>query len=192
MGDLTEERVSSERVFTGRILKVRVDEVLLQPGGHSARREVVEHPGAVAIVPLTEDGRVLLVRQYRYAAGVELLEIPAGTLEPGEDLATCARRELSEETGGRALVLELLATVFTSPGFCDERIHIYLARLDPEAVGGQHPDEDERLHVEAVPLAKALDMALAGRIQDAKSVVGLTLAAARVGALGRAGEDGPR
>jgi ADP-ribose pyrophosphatase len=113
-------------------------------------------------------------------------------LEPGEDLAACAQRELSEETGRRASSLELLVSVFTSPGFCDERIHIYLARLDPEAVGEQHPDEDERLRVETLPLAQALEMALAGRIRDAKSVVGLTLAAARVGALGRVGEDGPR
>lgn len=177
---MKEEQVSSERVYSGRVVRLRVDRVRLEPGGRLARREVVEHPGAVALVPLTADGQVVLVRQYRYAAGRELLEIPAGTLEPGEDPETCARRELEEETGRRARSLEHLASVFTSPGFCSEQIHIYLARLEDKPGGEPHPDEDERLLIESMPLEEALAWALGGRLTDAKSIVGLAMAAARV------------
>lgn len=177
-----EDRVSSREVFAGRILRVRDDEVRLDPGGRLAKREVVEHPGAAAIVPLWPDGRVLLVRQYRYAAGQALLELPAGTLRPGEDPAACARRELAEETGAVALSLDLLASVFASPGFCTERIHIYLARLPAGDVGETHPDADERVETVALPLAEALAMAADGRLQDAKTVTGLFLARARLDA----------
>lgn len=176
---MKEETVSSEQVYTGRIVRLRVDEVRLVPAGRLARREVVEHPGAVAIVPVTPDGHVLLVRQYRYAAGEELLEIPAGTLEPGEDPTDCAVRELAEETGHRATRVELLTSVFMSPGFCNELIHIYLARLEGMAGGPRDPDEDEQLEVVRLPLARALDLARSGQLRDAKSVVGLCLAAAR-------------
>ncbi len=177
---LKEVMVSSRKVFSGRAVRLRVDEVRLEPEGRAARREVVEHPGAVALVPLTADGQVLLVRQYRYAAGRELLEIPAGTLEPGEDPEVCARRELEEETGRRAVGLEHLASVFTSPGFCDELMHIYLARLEEGPGGQSHPDEDERIVLEAMPFEEALALALGGRMGDAKSVAGLALAATRL------------
>jgi ADP-ribose pyrophosphatase len=186
---LTERKASSRRVFSGRLLRVRVDKVVLLPDGRETVREVVEHPGAVAIVALTGDDCVLLVRQYRYAAGRNLLELPAGTLELGEDPVSCAHRELGEETGRRAASLEPLSTIFTSPGFCDERIHLFLARVDAEAAAGLRPDPDERLAVETVKLDDALAMVLAGQIEDAKSAVGLTLAAAKVGALRQASSD---
>ncbi len=178
---MKEVRVSSEQVYAGRVVRLRVDAVRLEPDGVPARREVIDHPGAVALVPVTRDRRVLLVRQYRYAAGQELLEIPAGTLEAGEEPETCARRELAEETGSKAATLELLASLFTSPGFCSERIHLFLARLEDGPGGDLDPDEDERLELVAMPFAEALAEALAGRIHDAKSVAGLTLAAARLG-----------
>ncbi len=178
---MKEEQVSSERVFSGRVVKLRVDDVRLEPEGRMARREVVEHPGAVALVSLTADGRVVLVRQYRYAAGRELLEIPAGTIEPGEDPETCARRELEEETGRRARSLEHLASLYSSPGFCSEQIHIYLARLEDGPGGNPRPDDDERLTLELLPLEEALALATGGRLADAKSVAGLALAAARIG-----------
>lgn len=182
---MKEVLVSSRAIYGGRVVRLRVDDVRLEPEGRLASREVVDHPGAVALVPLTQDGQVLLVRQYRYAAGRELLEIPAGTLEPGEDPEACAIRELEEETGRKAGRLELLGSVYTSPGFCSERIHIYLARLDPGPGGAMHPDEDERLLLEALPLETALEMAMSGRMADAKSVAGLAMAAARLGTRGQ-------
>jgi len=178
---MREELVSSTTVFEGRIVKVRVDQVRLGPEGRAARREVVGHPGAVAVVAVTPDGEVVLVRQFRYAAGEELLEVPAGTLEPGEEPADCARRELAEETGRTAGGVELLASLYTSPGFCDEVIHVFLARLDGTPARPQSPDEDERLYPITVPLAAALKMAGEGRLRDAKTVAGLWLAAARLG-----------
>jgi len=177
-----EETVSSRQVFAGRILRVRDDEVRLVPGGRLTRREVVEHPGAVAIVAVGPDQSVVLVRQYRYAAGQALLEIPAGTLRPGEDPAACAERELAEETGAQVLSLEPLATLFVSPGFCTERVHLYLARLGQVAAGDPHPDEDERLEVVVLPLAEALAMVRDGRLPDAKSAAGLLLARDRLDA----------
>ena len=180
MTDLRERPVSSERVYEGRVVRLRVDSVRLEPEGRLARREVVDHPGAVAVVAVTGGGEVLLVRQYRYAVGRELLEIPAGTLEPGEQPETCARRELEEETGRQAGSLEPLGAVFTSPGFCSERIHLYLARLEDGPGGRAHPDEDERLVVEVLPFEEALRLALEGRLADAKTVAGLAMAAPRV------------
>ncbi len=162
------------------MVNLRIDEVRLGPAGRTARREVVEHRGAVAVVPLTPGGRVVLVRQYRYAAGEELLEIPAGTLEPGEDPEACALRELAEETGYRATALELLASLFTSPGFCSECIHVYLARLGGEESGAPRPDADEQLEALTLPLTEAVGLALSGRLRDAKTVAGLLLAEGRL------------
>lgn len=176
-----EERITSEVIYKGRIVTLRVDEVRLLPDRRVARREVVDHPGAVAVVPLTAAGEVVLVRQYRYAAGEALLEIPAGALERGENPYRCAERELLEETGRRAAALERLAAVFPSPGFCSELIHLYLARLEDGPADPQSPDEDENLEIVTIPLARALAMARAGRLRDAKTVAGLFLAAAREG-----------
>ena len=151
------------------------------PDGKAASREVVQHPGAVAVVPLTSGGEVVLVRQYRYAVGEDLLEIPAGTLETGEDPAGCAERELLEETGRRAASLEVLGKVFPSPGFCTELIHLYLAHLEDGPGSLPCPEEDERLEVVVIPLSRALRMAGEGRFRDGKTVAGLFLAATRLG-----------
>jgi ADP-ribose pyrophosphatase len=163
---------SSKTVFRGKLLEVRVDR--LRIGGRVVEREVVVHPGAVAVVPLTAEREVILVCQYRHPARARLWEIPAGTLAPGEQPLAAAQRELEEETGYRAGDWVRLAEVYTSPGFCTEKMAIYLARGLSEGEGS--PDEDEDLQVAKVPWDRAMDWLAHGRFQDAKTVLGLLLA----------------
>lgn len=173
MTRLNEDMISSEVVFAGRVLTVRHDTVRL-PDGREASREVVAHPGAVAVVPVTETGEVVLVRQFRYPVGKALLEVPAGKLDKGERPEDCARRELEEETGLRAGRLEHLASFYTAPGFTDEIMHLYVAReLTPTA---QNTDSDEFLEIERYTPAAAKAMVGTGEIVDAKTIVGLLLA----------------
>jgi len=169
-----ELRVSSKRIYDGHIVNLRVDEVKLE-NGKTAKREIVEHRGATAIVPILEDGRVVLVRQYRYAAATELLEIPAGTLEPDEAPENCARRELEEETGFKCREIKKMMEIFLAPGYSTEKIHIYLATGLSEAK--MRLEEDERINVEKVPISTALEMVSSGKIQDAKTISGLYVAA---------------
>lgn len=176
-GELSEIRLHGERVWRGRVLAVDVDRVRLADGRETVR-DVVRHPGAVVIVPLFADTTVLLERQYRYAAGEVLLELPAGTLETGEAPLECARRELAEETGHVAGQWEPLATFYAAPGFCDERMHAYLA-TELTAGGASHPDHDERIDLVRVPLDQALRLVDSGEIRDAKSIVALLLLARR-------------
>ena len=173
-GEQMEEKCLEERVvFDGKLLKVRADRVQL-PGGAETVREVVAHPGAVAMVPLTDDGQVVLIRQWRYAAGGALLEIPAGTLEPGESPDVCAARELAEEIGCRAECLRPLGAFFLAPGYSSEKIHLFLATgLQPATA---QPDADENIERVDVPLAEAVAMVGDGRIQDAKTIAGVLLA----------------
>lgn len=168
--------LASRRVFSGRVVGLRVDRVRL-PGGLETEREVVEHRGAAAVVPLTEGGEVLLVRQFRYAVGEPLLEIPAGTLEPGEAPLACAVRELAEEAGVQAAQWDPLAVLYPSPGVLTEAMHIFLATGLSPMPGRAAPDED--LAVERLPLEEALARVERGEIRDAKSVAGLLLAARR-------------
>jgi 8-oxo-dGTP pyrophosphatase MutT (NUDIX family) len=165
---------SSERLFTGRAFTLRVDQVSID-GKPPLPWEVIEHPGGVAIVPFDEDSNILMVRQYRHAVGVELLELPAGTLKKGEDPALTARRELQEEVGMDAANLELIGEFFLAPGYSSELMRVYWATGLMEATLPQ--DEDEVIAVERVPFAEAVQMALNGQIRDAKSVSGLLLAA---------------
>ncbi|MGB9859138.1 MAG: NUDIX domain-containing protein [Moorellaceae bacterium] len=168
--NLREVCVKSERIYTGKILNLRRDIVLL-PDGREASREVVEHTGAVAIVALEPDGRIYLVRQYRYPIGRVTLEIPAGKLDAGEDPATCARRELMEEIGLAAGELRLLLTFYSTPGFSDEIMYLFLATgLRPQK---SQPDEDEFLEVVCLPLEEAVEKIRTGEIVDAKSIAGL-------------------
>jgi ADP-ribose pyrophosphatase len=177
MGQSDVEVLESRQVFEGRVLDVRVDRVRLG-NGHVSELEVVRHPGAVAVAALTATGDVLLVRQYRYATGGWVLEVPAGKLDPGEDPETAAIRELEEECGFRAGRLEPLGWVWTTPGFTNERIWLFLARdLEPSRAALQ---DDEVLTVEAVPIADAIERALDGTLEDAKSVCCLTRAARRI------------
>lgn len=191
-GDVA-ETIESRTVFEGRLLTVAVERVRL-PDGTTVERELVRHPGAAGVLPLFRgpDGddrspSVLLVRQHRHAAGRELWEIPAGTLEPGEDPRSCAIRELEEEAGLRAGELRRLGAVHTSPGFTDERIHLFLA-VDPEP-GRASPEPEETIRAERMPLAAALEMVEAGEVEDAKSATALLLAERALA--GRATETPP-
>lgn len=167
--DLAERPLTEDVAWTGRIFNVDRLRVEL-PDGRVAIRDVVRHPGAVAIVALTEEGRICLVRQYRTALGRVTVEIPAGKLAPGEDPLECAGRELLEETGMSAEKIAFLTTIATSDGFCDELIHIYMATgLE---FSRSDPDADEFINVDLVPLEELVDAVLDGRIEDAKTVVG--------------------
>jgi ADP-ribose pyrophosphatase len=162
--------LNREIVFDGNHIQVRVDRVI-EPAGHEATREIVVHPGAVCIVARPNDSEVLLVRQYRHSTGRELLEIPAGGLDPGEDPLDAARRELEEETGYHAANIVERARFWTTPGFTTEYMWLYEAT---ELTRTQiDPDEDEVIEVDVVKVADALRMIDDGRIQDAKSILGL-------------------
>ena len=172
--DLTEKKIKEEARYSGVIMDVRVDSVLL-PSGRQSKREIVEHPGGVTILPLDENGDVYCVRQYRYAFSTELLEVPAGKLEPGEEPYPAAIRELGEETGITAGRIDFLGAFLMSPGFCTEVLHIYLAR--ELSFGASHPDEDEFLNVEKHSLCELLDMVMRGELRDAKSAIAVLKAA---------------
>lgn len=185
MADAPRERLSTRRVYDGRVVKLDVDTIRTPDGTGTMDLEIVRHPGAAAVIPLLSDATsrdptVLLIQQYRYAAGGAIWEIPAGVLQPGEDPAQCAARELHEETGARARHIEHLTTVFTTPGFTDEAIHLFVATgLD---VGEPQHLEDEFIRVEARPLSRILEMVRDGEIRDAKSIVALLyLAGFRLG-----------
>jgi len=176
MPESPERIVDSRPIYDGRIVRFRVDTVAL-PDGSTVKREVILTPGAVVIIPLTDDGRVRLVRQYRSAAGEFMLELPAGTLEPGESPAAAAPRELAEETGDRAAHWERLTGFYTIPGICDEYLHLFLATgLTP---GEPNREADEFIEVVTLPLEEALSMVKTGTIYDAKTMIGLLLAAGR-------------
>jgi len=166
----TEKEISRETVFLGRIINVRADIAEIHGGVHVSR-EVVEHPGGVCIVPMDADGSFWCVRQFRYPIMRALLEFPAGKLEPGEDPLECAVRELQEETGLTAGRVVYLGPIYTSPGFSNEILHLYLA-LDLTE-GEANPDENEFLTVERIPADRMLTMALQNEIPDAKTLIGL-------------------
>lgn len=171
-----EKLLERRAAYEGRMLHVYSDRVEI--GGRETTREVVLHPGACAILPVTEKKEILFVRQYRYAAEETLLEIPAGKIDPGEAPDVCAARELTEETGFRAERLRKLGAVFTTPGFCNEKIHLYLAdRLVP---AHQHLDTDEFLDVVKIPLDEALEMIRNGEISDAKTLAAFAIVAGRL------------
>ena len=181
MMDFTEKTLESRRIFEGRVIKVRVDRVSL-PGGQESEREIVEHLGAVAMVPVDARGRVYLVRQYRKPMEKMLLEIPAGKLEPGENPLECARRELTEEIGFFPGKIDKLTFYYSSPGFSNEGIHLYLAT---ELVRQDTPgEEDEFLEVLTMPLTEALDMVMSGEIEDGKTISGLLMVARQLGIWG--------
>jgi ADP-ribose pyrophosphatase len=164
--------IGSREIYSGRVINLRVDEIEVKDG-LNVRREVVEHPGAVVIVPVDAEGRILWVRQHRYAAGRELLELPAGTLEHDETPENTARRELIEEAGFAAADWRNLGGFFSAPGFCSEYLHAFLAtELTPETADG---DEDEDIEVEPLSLERSLARVDAGDIEDAKSLAALFL-----------------
>lgn len=167
-------KVQSSRVaFAGRVFSVRSDRVEL-PDGRTATLDIVDHGGAVVIVPVDGAGRLVLIRQYRHAAGRDLLEFPAGTLEEGEDPDLTAQRELREETGMAAERLEHLGSFFLAPGYSTEYMHVYLAAGLSDAPLPQ--DDDEILEIERWPLAELVETARSGGLADAKSLAALYLA----------------
>lgn len=171
--DLIESKLKSEDIFEGRLLHVKKDTVRL-PNGTIAYREWIRHPGAAAVLPITPDGRLIFVRQYRYPVQQVTLEVPAGKLDgEGEDPLECARRELSEETGYRAERYTYLTKLATTVGFSNEFIYIYAAEgLTP---GRQHPDEDEFINVYTMTMDEAVEKIKSGEICDAKSVTAVLL-----------------
>jgi ADP-ribose pyrophosphatase len=169
---LAETTIESKVVFQGKIINLRVDTVRL-PSGRIAVREIADHSDSICVVPVDEDGNVLLVRQYRKPAEAALLEVPAGGVEDGEVSQETVQRELQEEVGYRAGKLEHLSSFWLAPGWCTEYMHAYLATdLTPATLDA---DDDENIQVERVPLAQTLELIASGEIQDAKSIASLLL-----------------
>lgn len=172
-------QLTSKRIHSGRVIDLDVDTVRF-PDGSTGQLEIIRHPGAAAVVPFAsdpsgDDPTVLLIKQYRYAANGPLIEIPAGRLDPGEDPAVCAKRELREEVGVTAKRVKRLTTIWTTPGFTDERIHLFWAS---DLTADQHAREpDEFIEVIPKPLSEALQMVRSGEIADAKTALSLLLVA---------------
>ncbi len=172
--------IESTRVFKGLIFDVDRDRLLLEDGRETVR-EVVRHSGGAGGLPIFADGRVALVRQYRHPAGRELLEIPAGKIEEGESPDECARREIEAETGARPGKMEKIAEFYSTPGFCEEKLYVFLATgLEPAS---QDLDDDEALDVVYLSLDEAIALARKGEIEDSKTLIALLLAELRLKAV---------
>ncbi|QTM99723.1 NUDIX domain-containing protein [Sediminibacillus dalangtanensis] len=168
MDKFEERTIASETIFNGKVVKLQVDEVSL-PDGNTSKREIIKHPGAVAIIPVTKDNKILFVEQYRKPLEKTLVEIPAGKLEPGEKPEITAKRELEEETGYTTNELTFLTSFYTSPGFADEIIHLYITKdlhlLEEEVAG----DEDEFVDILELSLEEAEQLVKEQRIHDVKT-----------------------
>ena len=173
----TEIKLNSKEIFKGNVFRVTMDQVELE-NGMTSFREVVHHNGGACILPLTDDDKVLMVRQYRYALKEELWELPAGKLEKGEDPFEAVKREQMEETGTTGENYISLGNLYPSPGYCGEIIRIWACRVAQK--GEMHLDEDEFLEVERIPLDKAVEMVLNNEIPDSKTQVGILKTAALV------------
>lgn len=170
MKDLIEKTKERSTVFQGRLLRLDVDSVTL-PDGNEGVREYIRHPGGVGVVALTDEGEVLLVKQYRYPYGEVLTEIPAGKRDPGEEPLVTGMRELEEETGYRAATYTPLGVMYPTPGCCDEKVYLYLATGLTAA--DAHPDADEFLEVERCPLDTLVERVMQGDIPDAKTQIAI-------------------
>ncbi|NLK21724.1 MAG: NUDIX hydrolase [Epulopiscium sp.] len=168
--DFEHETINRKEIYKGKIISL-VQDIISLPNGKTAKRDVVLHNGAAAIVPMDESGNILFVRQYRQPVGEEILEIPAGTLEEGEEPLECAKRELEEETGYKANEFTHICSMYTAVGFCTEIIHIYLGT--DLIMGKQNLDEDEFVNVEKYPFNEAMKMIFDGRIKDSKTISGI-------------------
>jgi len=167
--------IKKQRLYIGKVFNLVVDEIEYASGSR-AIREVAEHPGGAVVLATFPDKRIILVRQFRYPLGKFLYELPAGKLGPGEDPALCAARELAEETGYRAKTWRRLTAIYTSPGFCTEQLHIFLATDLSPALEGQALEEGEHsLTVEIVPVSDAIKMIERGEIVDGKTICGILL-----------------
>ena len=168
-----EKGLTSETVYDGKLFKV-IKETVRLPDGRVRPREIVKHPGAVALVPVDGEGRLILVRQYRRAVDKVLLEIPAGTREPGEDAETCALREIQEETGYKANNVTKMGGFYSAPGFCTEYLECFLL-TDLEEIADVEGDEDEDIEIERLSKDEAIEAILRGEICDAKSICGILM-----------------
>ena len=174
---MTEETLSSKAIYGGRVVKLRVDTVKL-PGGRRTTREIVEHSDAVAVVAVNADGNVLLVKQFRKPVEKELLEVPAGCIEPGEDPVATVRRELREETGFLPRKIDRIGGFYSAPGFCTEYLHLYLATdLVPNPL---YAEDTDSIKLVPVPLRQVAELIASGTICDAKSIAGLLLFLAKL------------
>ncbi|MCH5303932.1 MAG: NUDIX hydrolase [Ruminococcus sp.] len=170
MDNLSEKTLNSKTVFDGKILRILLDEVEL-PDGKTASREVVNHVGGVCVAPLDEENNLYFVRQFRYPYKEITLELPAGKLEKGSTVLENGKRELLEETGCEGYSFISLGAMYPSTGYTDEIIHLYACKV--KSVGEQHPDEDEFLNVEKIPLEKAVEMVLNNQLPDAKTQIAI-------------------
>ncbi|MGN1400578.1 MAG: NUDIX hydrolase [Bacillus sp. (in: firmicutes)] len=168
MKKFEEKTISSSEIFSGKVIKVQVDDVEL-PNGKQSKREIVKHPGAVAVIAITPENKIVMVEQYRKALEQSIVEIPAGKLEPGEEPALTARRELEEETGYECGSLELITSFYTSPGFADELVHMYVAKDLKKKEDAADLDEDEFVELMEITLEEAEQLMEEKRICDAKT-----------------------
>lgn len=169
MSNLEEKTLHSEEIFSGKVISLHLQDVEL-PNGKQSKREIIKHPGAVAILAITADKKVVMVEQYRKALERTIVEIPAGKLEKGEEPALCARRELEEETGYECESLELLTSFYTSPGFADEIVHVYIATGLTKKENAAALDEDEFVNLEELTLEEAVQYIKEQKIYDAKTI----------------------
>ncbi len=172
-----EKTVSSEHIFKGRIIDVKLDKVMM-PSGELADREIVGHPGGVGIVAITDDNKIIMVKQYRKPLEKAIYEIPAGKLDPNEEVEVCGKRELLEETGATAENFEYLGFMYPSPGFTDEVTHIYLAT--GLSFGNANPDDDEFLDIEFFDMETVKEMIMNNEINDGKTIMGFFKAVERL------------
>jgi len=171
--ELTETVIGTQEIYSGRVVHLRID-TIRQPNGVEGKREIVAHPGAVCVVPIRDDGMVLLVRQFRLAAGQALLEVPAGTREKGEDPRECALRELEAETDYQAADLQPLYTAYLAPGYSTELMYAYMAT--GLTLGKTNPDEGENGETVEIPITEIESRVLSGEVADAKTIAALLLA----------------
>ena len=170
MSSLKETKISSEQKFSGRLIDLYLDQVEL-PNGETTTREWIDHPGAVCLIPILPDGKICLIRQFRYGPGEEFIEIPAGKLDAGEAPLDCAYRELEEETGYRTNKLTFLTNIHPAIGFSNEKMWMYLA--EELELSKKKLDEDEFLELLPTPLNKALEWVFSGKITDVKTIIGI-------------------
>lgn len=169
MSTLEEKTIQTEEIFSGKVIRLQLEDVKL-PNGKMGRREIVKHPGAVAIIAITEENKIVMVEQYRKALERTIIEIPAGKLEKGEEPSACAHRELEEETGYECKSLERIVSFYTSPGFSDEILHLYIAAGLSKKENSAPLDEDEFINLEELTLDEAIQYVKEQKIYDAKTI----------------------